>query len=214
MPASYILTFTCADRVGIVAALTGALAAHDGFVLDSQQYADLDTGHFFMRVEFTGAGPRFPEDADAVRAFMAAAAAPFDLDLTLVEASTRPRMLIAVSKASHCLNDLLHRWRTGALAIDIAGVVSNHETMRALTEWHGIAFHHLPVDPENRPAQEAALAALIDETHADYLVLARYMQVLSTDFAARLVGRCINIHHSFLPGFKGAQPYHRAHARP
>ena len=122
-------------------------------------------------------------------------------------------MLIAVSKASHCLNDLLHRWRTGALAVDIVGVVSNHDTMRALTEWHGISFYHLPVDPKDRAAQEAALAALLDETGAETLVLARYMQVLSPGLVASLAGRCINIHHSFLPGFKGAKPYHRAHER-
>jgi formyltetrahydrofolate deformylase len=212
-PTEYVLTFTCIDRVGIVAAVTSALATHDGFILDSQQYADLDTGRFFMRVAFRRGGSAFPADPAEVRAFIAAVADVHQLDWTLSSGAERPRMLIAVSKASHCLNDLLHRWRTGALAVDIVGVVSNHDTMRALTEWHGIAYHHLPVDPGNRAAQEAAIMALMAETGAETLVLARYMQVLSTEFAAALAGRCINIHHSFLPGFKGARPYHRAHER-
>jgi formyltetrahydrofolate deformylase len=209
----YILTFAAEDRIGIVAAVSGFLAERDGFILDSQQYADVETGRFFMRVEFKGAGPRFPADIVAVRAQFAPVAERFGLDWTMVSSAARLKVMIAVSKGSHCLNDLLHRWSTGALAVDIAGVVSNHETCRALTEWHGLPFHHLPVGPDSKAAQEAVILDLIEASGTELLVLARYMQVLSTDLAQRLHGRCINIHHSFLPGFKGARPYHRAHDR-
>ncbi len=204
-----ILTFTCEDRVGIVAAVTGELAAAGGFILDSQQYADLETGRFFMRVVFQGADGG---EAD-LRARLGAVGETFALDWTLVAADARPRVLIAASTTSHCLNDLLHRWSTGALPIEPVGVVSNHETLRGLTEWHGLPFHHLPVDTNNRSAQEAALLDLFETSGTDLLVLARYMQVLSADLVERLAGRCINIHHSFLPSFKGARPYHQAHAR-
>lgn len=204
-----ILTFTCEDRVGIVAAVTGELAAAGGFILDSQQYADLETGRFFMRVVFSAA-----DDGEAdLRARLSAVGETFALDWTLVAADARPRVLIAVSTTSHCLNDLLHRWSTGALPIEPVGVVSNHETLRGLTEWHRLPFHHLPVDTGNRAAQETAMIDLFETSGADLLVLARYMQVLSADLVDRLAGRCINIHHSFLPSFKGARPYHQAHAR-
>lgn len=204
-----ILTFTCEDRVGIVAAVTGELAAAGGFILDSQQYADLETGRFFMRVVFKAA-----DDGEAdLRARLGKVGEAFGLDWAMVAADARPRVLIAVSTTSHCLNDLLHRWSTGALPIEPVGVVSNHETLRGLAEWHGLPFHHLPVDTGNRAAQEAALVELFETSGADLLVLARYMQVLSADLVERLAGRCINIHHSFLPSFKGAKPYHQAHAR-
>ncbi|RIA44176.1 formyltetrahydrofolate deformylase [Hephaestia caeni] len=211
--ARWILTLACEDRVGIVAGVSGFLAERDGFITDSQQYADLETGRFFMRVVFQAGGAHFPADTAALRAAFAPVAARFALDWGLVEAAAKPRAIIAVSTGSHCLADLLHRRRSGALSIEIAGVVGNHDNLRALTEWHGIAFHHLPVTDANRAEQEAAIEAVMAETQADYLVLARYMQVLSADMTARLAGRCINIHHSFLPGFKGARPYHRAHER-
>lgn len=209
----YVLTLACRDTVGIVAAVTGYLAARDGFILDSQQYADLETGRFFMRVAFTGAGPRFPDQRAALAEAFAPIGATYAMDWQLSDSSQKPHMLILVSKASHCLNDLLHRWRTGVLPVEISAVVSNHDTMRALTEWHGIAYHHMPVSADNRAAQERAILDLADQLKVDFLVLARYMQVLSSDMADALQGRCINIHHSFLPSFKGAQPYHRAHAR-
>jgi len=199
--------------VGIVAAVTGLLAETDGFILDSQQYADLDSGRFFMRVEFRGAGPRFPQTLDAVRAAFAPIVARFAMEARISDAGAKPRFVIAVSQGSHCLNDLLHRWSTGNLAIDIVGVVSNHDHLRRLTEWHGVPFHYLPVSAANRAEQEAAMLDVMARGGADYLVLARYMQVLSADLSAKLAGRCINIHHSFLPGFKGAKPYHRAHER-
>ena len=211
--AAFVLTFSCVDAVGIVAAVTGLLAETDGFILDSQQYADLDSGRFFMRVEFRGAGPRFPQTLGAVRAAFAPIVARFAMEARISDAGAKPRFVIAVSQGSHCLNDLLHRWSTGNLAIDIVGVVSNHDHLRRLTEWHGVPFHYLPVSAANRAEQEAAMLDVMARGGADYLVLARYMQVLSADLSARLSGRCINIHHSFLPGFKGAKPYHRAHER-
>jgi len=213
MNSNYILTFSCTDAIGIVAAVTGLLATHDGFILDSQQYADLDSGRFFMRVAFRGAGPRFPGDLSGVEAAFVPIIARFAMAARISDTSVKPRFMIAVSQGSHCLNDLLHRWSTGNLAIDVAGVVSNHDGLRRLTEWHGVPFHYLPVTDVNRAAQEAAILALMADSGAEHLVLARYMQVLSNAMCAALAGRCINIHHSFLPGFKGAKPYHRAHER-
>jgi formyltetrahydrofolate deformylase len=200
----WILTFNCADRTGIVAAVTGALAKRDGFILDSQQYADLETQRFFMRVLFRG-----PD----LHAELAPVAERFGFDWSLVPRADRPRVVVACSTTSHCLNDLLHRWSTGALAIEPVAVVSNHEALRPLAEWHGVPFHHLPVAPETRDAQEQQLLDVVRETDADLVVLARYMQVLSPALVQALAGRCINIHHSFLPSFKGSRPYHQAHAR-
>lgn len=209
----WILTVACTDRVGIVAAITGALAAVGGFVLDSQQYADLDSGRFFLRIAFMGTSQAFPASETGLHALVAPIAERFDMEWTLDDAARRPRVLIAVSNTSHCLNDLLHRWSTGSLPIEPVGVVSNHETLRPLTQWHKLPYHHLPIDKADKAAQEAALLALFDETGAELLVLARYMQILSAQTVAALAGRCINIHHSFLPSFKGAKPYHQAHAR-
>lgn len=210
---SYILTFTVEDRTGIVAAVSGLLAGMDGFILDSQQYADLESGRFFMRVAFQAAGPSFPQTVEDIRTAFAPVGDRFAMAWSLVPAHERLKIVIAVSKGSHCLNDLLHRWSTGSLPVDITAVVSNHENCRALTEWHGLPFHYLPVSNDNRAEQEAAILSVIAQSGAELLVLARYMQVLSTDMATQLEGRCINIHHSFLPGFKGANPYARAHAR-
>ncbi|WP_340587337.1 formyltetrahydrofolate deformylase [Erythrobacter alti] len=210
---SYILTLSCTDRVGIVAAVTGHLARIDGFILDSQQYADLDAGTFFLRLEFKPAGEGFPASLDELRDGFAPIAREFDLDWELLPSSHTPRLLIAVSKGSHCLNDLLHRWKTGNLPIDVAGVVSNHPDLRDLSEWHGVPYHHLPVDPERREDQEAEMLSIFRSSGSDYLVLARYMQVLSPRLVDQLAGKCINIHHSFLPSFKGARPYLKAHDR-
>jgi formyltetrahydrofolate deformylase len=208
---SWVLTLSCEDSVGIVAAVSGFLAERGGFILDSQQYADLDTGLFFMRVEFKSAAEN-SATVEVLKAEFAPVAARFAMTWELGDAAGRPRILIAVSKGSHCLNDLLHRWQRNALGADIVGVVSNHPDLRPLTEWHGIPFHELPANGD-KAAQEAAIFELFDRTRASYLILARYMQILSSEFSQRLAGRCINIHHSFLPGFKGAKPYHRAHER-
>ncbi|WP_375249473.1 formyltetrahydrofolate deformylase [Sphingomonas sp.] len=201
----WILLFTCADRTGIVAAVTGEVAAADGFILDSQQYADLESGRFFMRLRFAVAGDP--------RGWLAPVAERFGFDWTLTPAAQRPRVLIACSTTSHCLNDLLHRWSMGALPIDPVAVVSNHEVLCGLAEWHGVPFHHLPVDAASRARQEADFLSLVERSGAELVVLARYMQVLTPRLVAALEGRCVNIHHSFLPSFKGARPYHQAHAR-
>ncbi|MBB4155659.1 formyltetrahydrofolate deformylase [Sphingomonas jinjuensis] len=204
----HILTLSCEDRVGIVAAVSGFLAERGDFIVESQQFADLDTGHFFMRVAFQ------PGEADlgtTTRDF-APVAKRFGMRWTLTDAAQPMRVVIAVSRFGHCLNDLLHRWRTGTLPVEIVGVVSNHEDFRALSEWHGLAFHHLPVGSD-RAAQEQRILDIVADAGAELLVLARYMQVLSPELCAALAGRCINIHHSFLPSFRGAKPYHQAHAR-
>lgn len=208
---SWVLTLVCADRVGIVAAVSRFLAERGGFITDSQQYADRDAGRFFMRVAFEATDERIGTTT-RLRADFATVGEEFGMDWQITAATDRPRMLIAVSKGSHCLADLLHRWQTGTLAIDIMGVVSNHPDMRRITEWQGIPFHELPPNGD-KAAQEEALAAIFERTRSDYLILARYMQVLSEELVQRLEGRCVNIHHSFLPGFKGARPYHRAHER-
>lgn len=211
--AGWILTLTCKDRVGIVAGVAGALAGIDGFILDSQQYADLETGRFFMRLAFMAGGDRFPADEAGLRAALAPVAEHLALDWDLHRADEKPRVLIAVSKGSHCLVDLLHRWRTGVLPIDIVAVVSNHPDLEAITRWHGVPYHKLAVTAGTKAAQEAAILDLFRAERAELMVLARYMQVLSPALVAELAGRCINIHHSFLPSFKGARPYERAHDR-
>ncbi len=213
MTQSYILTLTATDRVGIVAAVTGMLADHDGFILDSQQYADLEQNRFFMRVEFKGAGENFPSSLAEFRTRFAGVGAEYDLEWEINSSDQKPNIIIAVSRGSHCLNDLLHRWKTGGLPVNIAGVISNHDSLRKLTEWHEVPFHYLPVTADNRAEQEQAILDIMERDQAGYLILARYMQILSDKLSQQLAGRCINIHHSFLPGFKGARPYHRAHER-
>ncbi len=212
-PDTYILKLSCRDTVGIVAAISGHLAKICGFIVNSQQYADLESGLFFLRIEFAAHGEGFPASVQDIRTGFAPVAQSYAMDWELRPSSHRPRLLIAVSKGSHCLNDLLYRWRTRNLPVDIAGVVSNHPDLRDLTEWHGVPYHHLPITAETKQDQEARLLSLFEECGADYLILARYMQVLSPELVARLSGRCINIHHSFLPSFKGARPYARAHER-
>jgi len=209
---SWVLTLVCEDRVGIVAAVSRFLADRGGFITDSQQYADRESGRFFMRVAFEATDSRMDGGTEWLRTEFTPTGDRFAMDWRLTDIGERPRILIAVSKGSHCLADLLHRWQTGTLAVDIMGVVSNHPDMRRITEWHGIPYHELPPNGD-KAAQEAALLDIFDRTRSDYLVLARYMQVLSEELAGKLIGRCINIHHSFLPGFKGARPYHRAHER-
>jgi formyltetrahydrofolate deformylase len=209
----YILSFSCADQTGIVAAVTGALAQIDGFIVDSQQYADLEQNRFFMRLVFQPGGGAFPGDIEALNATFTPIADNYGFDWSLTDAADKPRIAIAVSKGSHCLNDLLHRWASGSLPVDIVAIVSNHENCRELSEWRGVPFHHLPVTAGNRAEQEAQILAVMEDAGAEYLVLARYMQILSSEMVNQLAGRCINIHHSFLPGFKGAQPYVQAHER-
>ncbi len=205
-----ILTLSCPDRTGIVARVSTLLFEWGANILDAQQYDDAETGRFFMRVVFDpGAG-----DLDALRSALGTLAEALAMDWNLRDPKARRRVMILASQTDHCLADLIWRWRQGELAMDIAAVVSNHPaTSFPHTDLKGIAFHHLPVTPQTKEAQEAAVSDLIAATRTDLVVLARYMQVLSPELATRLAGRCINIHHSFLPGFAGARPYHQAHAR-
>jgi formyltetrahydrofolate deformylase len=205
-----ILTLSCPDRPGIVARVSTLLFEHGANILDAQQFDDGETGRFFMRVVFTPG----PGGAEAVRPGLEVLAADLAMDWTLRDPKARRRVMILASQTDHCLADLIWRWRQGELPMDISAVVSNHpEASFPHTDLKGIAFHHLPVSPETKADQDARLSELIDATGTDLVILARYMQILSEDMAGRLAGRCINIHHSFLPGFKGARPYHQAHAR-
>jgi formyltetrahydrofolate deformylase len=205
-----ILTLACPDRPGIVARISTLLFERGCNILDAQQFEDKETGRFFMRVVFDSAG----HGVDELRALLAPAAADYGMDWTLRDPKVRRKVMILASQADHCLADLMYRWRRGELPMDVVAVVSNHpqETYDHV-DFEGVPFHHLPVSRATKLEQEAQIWGLIQETGAELVVLARYMQVLSDGLAAKLEGRCINIHHSFLPGFKGARPYHQAHAR-
>jgi formyltetrahydrofolate deformylase len=207
---SYVLAMSCPDRTGIVAAITTFLAERKGLITEAAHFVDEPSNRSFMRTSFRG--DELPARAELERQF-GEVARRFEMDWALHRAEHRCRVLVAVSQQGHCLNSLLHRWSIGVLPIDIAGIVSNHDTHRRLVEWHGLPFHHFPVEPGLKIEQEARILELFDSTHSDLLVLARYMQILSDAACARLKGRCINIHHSFLPGFKGARPYHQAFER-
>ncbi len=205
----HILTLRCQNRPGIVAAVATRLAANGGDITEAAQFDDALTGQFFMRVAF-----RMDGDRDVFAAGFAEEAERFGLDWTLREATRPRRVVILVSMFDHCMIDLLYRSRIGELNMEVVGIVSNHpRSTLAKSEYADIPYHHLPVTRDTKPAQEAAIKAVIEASGAELVVLARYMQVLSDDFSAYLSGRCINIHHSFLPGFKGAKPYHQAHER-
>jgi formyltetrahydrofolate deformylase len=210
--AQYILTIRCQDAVGIVAAVASALADAGAFITDSAHFGDEATALFFMRTVFRPTNARFSSREDFATA-LAPVARRFDMALDLRDAKQRMKVLLAVSKHGHCLNHLLHQWHGGELPVDIVGVVSNHEDLRRLVDWYELPYHHLPMAEGGKPAQEARFLDLIETSGAELTVLARYMQVLSDEMCRRLEGRCINIHHSFLPSFKGAKPYHQAHAR-
>ena len=205
-----VLTVACASRRGIVAAVAGFLAETGCNITDSAQFDDQSNGRFFMRVSFRA---ETGTSLEALRASFPSVAEPFGMDWTIGDSSERMRVLLMVSGFGHCLNDILYRWRIGALPIEIVGVVSNHLTYQKLVVNHDIPFHHIRVTPETKPEAEARLMAVVEESGADLVVLARYMQVLSDAICARMSGRIINIHHSFLPSFKGANPYKQAYER-
>ncbi len=209
MPAHHlVLALSCPDRPGIVHAVTGVLAAHGGNITESQQFGDPGTGLFFMRVQVEIAAQRTALEADLGRL-----ASDFGMNWTLDEVGRKVRTLLLVSKEAHCLTDLLFRGRHGRLPIDVVGVVSNHADLEPIAGFYGAPYHHVPVDPEGKAAAEAALLDLVVRHDVELVVLARYMQVLSNDLCTRLAGRVLNIHHSFLPSFKGARPYAQAHER-
>jgi formyltetrahydrofolate deformylase len=207
----FVLTITCPDRPGIVHAVTGFLVEHSGNILESQQYDDRDTQRFFMRMGFEVSDPR--HTAESLWSDFGPIAGEFDMDFRLWDARAPYRTLLMVSGHLHCLNDLLFRHSTGSLQIDIPLVVSNHLDAEPLAKAYGIDYVHLPVTPDTKSAAEARLLELVEEHGIHLVVLARYMQVLSDDLCRELSGRVINIHHSFLPSFKGAKPYHQAHDR-
>ena len=206
----HILTLSCPDRIGIVHAVSGCLAGLGCNILDSAQFGDPDSGRFFMRVHFAHAGPA-SADAELSSAFEPVAA-EFAMDWRIVADSRRPRTLIMVSRQDHCLRELLYRYGNGSLPMTPVAVVSNHRDCYQLVASYDIPFHHLPVTQTTRDQQERQLAGLIEDYDTELVVLARYMQILSDDLCRQLEGRCINIHHSFLPSFKGARPYHQAYA--
>jgi len=207
----YVLTLSCPDKPGIVYAVASFLVQHSANIVASQQYGESPDGRFFMRVHFS-VPPHGVQPAGLERGFSWVAEA-FGMSWQLHDAAERARTLIMVSRLGHCLNDLLFRWKTGSLPVDMVGVVSNHDDFAELAASYRLPFHHIPVTPQTRAAAGAQLLDVIDEARADLIVLARYMQILSGEVCKRAEGRMINIHHSFLPSFKGAKPYHQAHAR-
>ncbi|OZI59351.1 formyltetrahydrofolate deformylase [Bordetella genomosp. 4] len=206
----HILTLSCPDRTGIVYRVSGLLFELGCNILDSQQFGDDESGRFFLRVHFD-----LPAavTADSLRERFAPMADTFAMDWQIHDARRKPRLLIMVSKQGHCLNDLLFRVQSGQLHAEIAAIVSNHNDYASLAASYGIPFHHLPVTPDTKAEQEKQVLSLVESEQIDLVVLARYMQILSQDMCQALNGRAINIHHSFLPSFKGARPYHQAHAR-
>ncbi|MER7048981.1 formyltetrahydrofolate deformylase [Streptomyces jumonjinensis] len=210
MTDQYVLTLSCPDKQGIVHAVSSYLFITGCNIEDSQQFGDRDTGLFFMRVHFSAESP---VTVEKLRASFAAVGDAFEMDWQIHLAEEPMRIVLMVSKFGHCLNDLLFRASIGALPVEIVAVVSNHRDFADLVASYGIPFHHIPVTKENKPEAEARVLELVRAEDVELVVLARYMQVLSDDFCKQLSGRIINIHHSFLPSFKGAKPYHQAHAR-
>lgn len=206
----YILTLSCPDRMGIVHTVSGWLLTYHGNIVHAQQFGDIDTERFFLRVHFS---LPIATPIDALQASFAGIATKFDMQVQFHDVQRKARLLILVSRQGHCLNDLLFRVHSGQLSVEVTGVVSNHMDYESMAQAHGIPFHHLPVTPETKAQQEKRILDLVKANEVDLVVLARYMQILSADMCRALEGRAINIHHSFLPGFKGARPYHQAHAR-
>jgi formyltetrahydrofolate deformylase len=207
----YVLTLSCPDSAGLVHAVSGFLVRNSGNILESQQFDDRLQDRFFMRVHFDVSDP--DTGLEQLRYRFGPVAEAYGITWSLRDASTPARTLIMVSRFGHCLNDLLFRCRTGALNIEVPAIVSNHRDFEALAESYGIPFHHIPVTRDTKPEAEARLLKLVRELDVDLVVLARYMQVLSDDLCKELEGRAINIHHSFLPSFKGAKPYQQAYER-
>jgi formyltetrahydrofolate deformylase len=206
----FILTLACPDRTGIVYNVSGLLLKHQGNIIDAQQFGDAETGQFFLRVHFA-----LPDGVGIaqVKTDFVILAPQYQMQWQIHGAQKKARLLILVSKQGHCLNDLLFRVHSKQLNAEIAGIVSNHQDFAQMAKSYEIPFHHLPVTPETKATQEAAILAIAKREEIDLVVLARYMQILSPELCAALQGKAINIHHSFLPSFKGARPYYQAHAR-
>jgi formyltetrahydrofolate deformylase len=211
--AAFILKASCTDTVGIVAAVTGFIAARGGLITEMSHFVDDEAQKSFIRTVFADDAQSQEDLATMRHNFKQQVALHFGMRYDFFSAQDKVRTLIAVSRQGHCLNALLHHWADGHLPIDISGIVSNHDDQRALAEWYGLDYHHFPIAPGKKPEQEARILALMDQTGSELLVLARYMQILTAHACEQLTGRAINIHHSFLPGFKGARPYHQAYER-
>lgn len=212
----YILTLDCPDRIGIVRTVSNFLYEQEFSVREAAEYADLETQRFFARWQFHSTTQRsLSNQLSELREQFAVIAAEFDMNWSLFDADVKPRLLLAVSKHGHCLNDLLYRWKeeSSSFPAEIVGVVSNHEVYRDKTEWYGLPFYHCPITRDTKPQQEQQILSIMKDQNVDLLVLARYMQILSDGMCKELEGRAINIHHSFLPSFKGAKPYHQAYIR-
>ncbi|TFH70862.1 formyltetrahydrofolate deformylase [Gammaproteobacteria bacterium LSUCC0112] len=208
----YVLTVSCPEANGIVRAVSDFLFQRGATISEAAQHRDPVIDRFFMRVEFEEVEADLPS-AEKLNEDFAPLARQFDMQWSFFELRKRPRVLLAVSTHGHCLTDLLHRWSSGALPADVVGVVSNHEAMRGISEWYGLDFYYLPLTPETKLQQEQAMIDIIQAKQVDLLALARYMQILSPRMCELMAGRAINIHHSFLPGFKGANPYRQAYMR-
>ena len=210
MKKEYILNLACSDQIGIVAAVTGALAELGLFLLDLSQFSDPLIHTFFMRIHFQTTRDLSQEE---IATKLSRVAEPFGMHWELHDTQFRPRVFLMVSKQSHCLNDLLHRWSIGTLPIDVVGIISNHDTLGKMASWYEVPFYYLPVNSENKKKQERALLHLVEKEGVSLIILARYMQILSEEICKKMPGQVINIHHSFLPSFKGAKPYHQAFDR-
>ena len=211
---SYVLTLSCADVPGIVASVSTHLFGAGCNILDAQQFSDAETGRFFMRIVFDRVEAEAGEAGHDLKSGLEPIAQRFGMTWTLRARQERRRVMLLASRFDHCLNDLLYRWRIGELQMDISAIVSNYpRSTYGSADFGDIPFHHLPVSKETKLEQESAIWQLVGSTATDLVVLARYMQVLSEGLVSKIAGRCINIHHSFLPGFKGARPYHQAHER-
>jgi len=210
---AYVLAASCASRMGTTAAVTGFLARNRLYIMEMQQFDDTLTQRFFVRVTFCGVQGETVDLAKLRDAFHTVVATPENMHWDIHDGERRSRVMILVSNLDHCLEDLLYRHRTGELNMDVTAIVSNHTKLEPIARQNGLPFVHMPVTPETKPIQEARLLDLVASTKTDLVILARYMQIFSDDLCKQLRGRAVNIHHSFLPGFKGAKPYHQAHAR-
>ncbi|MEZ5492269.1 MAG: formyltetrahydrofolate deformylase [Gammaproteobacteria bacterium] len=211
-PRRFVLTVSCPEANGIVRAVSDFLFQRGATITDAAQHRDPEVNQFFMRVAFEEVESRLPGSEDLDRDF-GVIGRQFHMQWSFFDLSVKPRLLLAVSRHTHCLNDILHRWGSGALPAQVVGVISNHREMEKMTEWYGLPYHYLPVDGRNKQQQEQEMLRIIEQERVDLFGLARYMQILSAEMCGALEGRIINIHHSFLPGFKGANPYRQAYMR-
>lgn len=211
MERTYRLTLSCPDRTGIVAKVSNMLATYNGWITEASYHADPQTGWFFMRNEIKASS--LPFDLDSFKTVFQPIANEFSMNWSVSDSAVKPRVVLMASKESHCLADLLHRWHSGELNAEIVAVIANHEDLRRMVEWHDIPYHCIKIDPANKTEGFAAVEQVVDELAADVIVLARYMQILPAALCGRYAGRVINIHHSFLPSFAGAKPYHQAYSR-